>query len=129
MLSVLAGIAVLTVASYAIEAALNPLLLRLFPEALAGPEAPSSNPWGRTPMFAYWLMCVAAGGYVAARVARRQPVQHAAAMGIISVRSNDNGKVVAGREPRFTIGVDHHCHPNHTCTTGGRSSLQTPQTQ
>jgi len=83
LLSVLAGIAVLTVASFAIEAALNPLLLRVFPEALPGPEALSSNPWVRTLMFAYGLMCVAAGGYVAARVARRLPVQHAAAMGVI----------------------------------------------
>ena len=83
MLSVLAGIAVLTVASFAIEAVLNPLLLRVFPEALPGPEALLSNPWVRTLMFAYGLMCVAAGGYVAARVARRLPVQHAAAMGII----------------------------------------------
>ena len=83
VLSVLAGIAVLTVASFAIEAALNPLLLRVFPEALPSPEALTSNPWVRTLMFAYGLTCVAAGGYVAARVARRLPVQHAAAMGII----------------------------------------------
>ena len=82
LLSVLAGIAVLTVASFAIEAAVNPLLIRVFPEALPGPEALSSNPWVRTLMFAYGLTCVAAGGYVAARVARRLPVQHAAAMGI-----------------------------------------------
>jgi peptidoglycan/LPS O-acetylase OafA/YrhL len=34
-------------------------------------------------MFAYGFMCVAAGGYVAARVARRLPVQHAAVMGIL----------------------------------------------
>src|SRR5215471_5043276 len=83
VLSVLAGIAVLTLASFAIEAALNPLLLRVFPEALPGPEALSSNPWARALTFAYGLMCVAAGGYVAARVAQRLPIQHAAAMGII----------------------------------------------
>jgi hypothetical protein len=45
ILSVLAGIAVLTLASFAIEAALNPLLLQAFPEALPGPEALASNPW------------------------------------------------------------------------------------
>jgi hypothetical protein len=39
-----AGIAVLTVASFAIEAAVNPLLIRAFPKALPGPEALSSNP-------------------------------------------------------------------------------------
>ena len=83
LLSVLAGIAVLTVASFAVEAAVNPLLIRVFPEALPGPEALSSNPWVRTLMFVYGFMGVAAGGYVAARIARRLPVQHAAATGII----------------------------------------------
>jgi|SRR5215471_6056068 len=82
VLSVLAGISVLTVASFAIEAALDPLLLRAFPEA-PGPEALSSNLWVRALTFAYGLACVAAGGYIAARVARRRPVKHAAAMGII----------------------------------------------
>ena len=83
VLSVLAGIAVLTLASFAIEAAVNPLLLRVFPEALPGPEALSSNLWVRALTFAYGLMCVAAGGYIAARVARRLPVTHAAVMGIV----------------------------------------------
>ena len=83
VLSVLAGIAVLTVVSFAIEAALGPLLLRAFPEALPGPEALSSNPWVRALKFAYGLMAVAAGGYVAAPVARRLPIKHATAMGII----------------------------------------------
>ena len=83
VLSVLAGIAVLTLVSFAMEAALDPLLLRAFPEALPGPEALSSNPWLRAVTFAYGLMCVAVGGYVAARVARRLPIRHAAAMGII----------------------------------------------
>ena len=83
VLSVLAGIAVLTLVSFAMEAALDPLLLRAFPEALPGPEALSSNQWFRAVTFAYGLMCVAAGGYVAARVARRLPIMHAAAMGII----------------------------------------------
>ena len=83
LLAVVAGIVVLTVASFAIEAAVNPLLIRVFPKALSGPEALSSNPWVRALMFAYGFLCVAAGGYVAARIARRLPVQHAAAMGII----------------------------------------------
>ena len=85
VLSVLAGIAVLTIASFAIEAALDPLLLRAFPAALAGPEALSSNLWVRILSFAYGMMCVAAGGYVAARFARRRPLKHAGAMGIIQV--------------------------------------------
>jgi len=83
VLSILAGIAVLTVASFAIEAALDPLLIWAFPETLPGPEALSSNPWVRVLTFAYGSMCVAAGGYIAARVARRRPFTHAAVMGII----------------------------------------------
>jgi hypothetical protein len=83
VLAVLVGIAVLTLASFAIEAAVNPLLLRVFPEALPGPEALSSNPWVRVLTFAYGLLCVTAGGYIAARVARRLPVTNAAVMGII----------------------------------------------
>jgi hypothetical protein len=83
VLAVLAGIAVLTVVSFAIEAAVNPLLLRAFPEALPGPDALSSNPWVKALTFAYGLICVSAGGYAAARIARRLPVKHAAAMGIV----------------------------------------------
>ena len=83
VLSVLAGIAVLTLASFAIEAALNPLLLQAFPESLPGLEALASNPWVRALTFAYGLMSVATGGYIAALVARRLPVIHAAAMGVI----------------------------------------------
>jgi hypothetical protein len=83
VLSVLAGIVVLTATSFAIELALNPLLMRAFPEALPGPEALSSNPWVRTLTFAYGMLCVAAGGYVTARIARRRPVTHAAVMGIV----------------------------------------------
>jgi hypothetical protein len=83
VLSVLAGIAVLTAASFAIEAVMNPVLLRAFPQALPNPAALSSNPWARTLTFAYGLTCVAAGGYVTARIARRLPITHAAAMGIV----------------------------------------------
>jgi hypothetical protein len=83
ILSVLAGIAVLTAASFAIEAALTPLLLRIFPQALPDPAAVSANHWVRALTFAYGLGCVAAGGYVAARIARRLPIRHAAAMGIV----------------------------------------------
>ena len=82
-MSVLAGIAVLTAVSFAIEAAVDPLLLRLFPQALPGRMALSTNHWVRTLTFAYGLMCVAAGGYIAARIARRLPIKHAAAMGIV----------------------------------------------
>jgi hypothetical protein len=83
VLSVLAGIAVLTAASFAIEAAVNPLLLRTFPQALPSPAALASNQWVRLLTFAYGLTCVAAGGYVAARIARQLPIKHAAAVGIL----------------------------------------------
>jgi hypothetical protein len=83
VLSVLAGIAVLTVTSFAIEAAVDPLLLRVFPQALPDSTALSMNHWVKTLTFGYGLVCVAAGGYVAARIARRLPVKHAAAMGIV----------------------------------------------
>jgi hypothetical protein len=83
VLSVLAGIAVLTVTSFAIETALNPLLIRAFPGSLPGPEALSANPWVRALTFTYGWICVAAGGYTAALVARRRPVTHSAVMGII----------------------------------------------
>jgi len=83
VLSVLAGIAVLTATSFAIEAAVNPLLLRAFPQALPNPAALSSNQWVRMLTFAYGLTCVAAGGYVTARIARRLPLKHASAMGIL----------------------------------------------
>jgi hypothetical protein len=83
VLSVLAGIAVLTAASFAIEAAVDHLLLRLFAQALPNPKALSGNQWVRTLTFAYGFLCVAAGGYIAARLARRLPIRHAVAMGVL----------------------------------------------
>lgn len=82
-LSILAGIAVLTITSFTIEAALNPLLLRAFPDALRGPEALRENLWVRALTFSYGLICVAAGGYVTVRIARRFPLRHAAAIGAV----------------------------------------------
>jgi hypothetical protein len=105
VLSVLAGIAVLTLASFAIEVALNPLLLHAFPEVLPGPEALASKPWVRALTLAYGLMCVATGGYIGARVAPRLPITHASVVGS-SGKSHDYGNVVSGREPCITIAVD-----------------------
>lgn len=70
ILAVLAGIVVLTVTSFAIEAAVATV-------------APSSKPWVRPLTFAYGFLCVAAGGYVSARIAGRLPIRHAVAMGIV----------------------------------------------
>jgi len=85
ILAVLAGIATLTVTSFAIEAAADPLLLRMFPHALPNRAAISYNLWCALFMFAYTFLCVAAGGYVTAWIARRSPVLHALAMGVVQV--------------------------------------------
>ncbi len=83
ILLVLAGIAVLTAASFAIEGVLNPLLIRAFPHALPDSAALRANLWVRTLTFAYGFAFVAAGGYVAARIPRRFPLRHAAVTGIL----------------------------------------------
>jgi hypothetical protein len=85
ILAVLAGIATLTAASFAIEAAADPLLLRMFPHALPNRAAISYNLWSALFMFAYTALCVAAGGYVTAWIARRSPVLHAVMTGVIQV--------------------------------------------
>jgi hypothetical protein len=71
VLAVVAGIAVLTVTSFAIEAAMNPLLTKTFPGAL------------RIVTVIYTMACVAAGGYVTSWMAPRAPVRHALIMGLI----------------------------------------------
>jgi len=80
---VLAGIATLSVASFAIEAVANPLMLRLFPEALPDVAAIHQNLWSSLFGYAYGALCVVAGGYVTAWVARRSPVRHAVIMGAL----------------------------------------------
>lgn len=78
--SVLVGIVVLTVASFAIEAAPNPLLHWEFPKALPSPQELASNPRVKTLTFAYGSVYVAAGRYIAARIAGRRPVTNASVM-------------------------------------------------
>jgi hypothetical protein len=46
VLAVLAGIAALTVTAFAIEAAANPLLMKMFPSALPNEAAGRANPLG-----------------------------------------------------------------------------------
>lgn len=84
-LAVLAGIIALTILSFAIEAAANPVLLKLFPEALPNQAALSRNLPASLFMFAYTALSIAAGGYVTAWFARRFPVRHAVIMGVIEV--------------------------------------------
>ncbi|MGC1459402.1 MAG: hypothetical protein WA825_14095 [Steroidobacteraceae bacterium] len=83
VIAVLAGILTLTVLSFAIEAAMDPLLLRLFPHALPNETALGLNPMVRALMAAYGAASILAGGYVTARLARRAPVGHALAMGFL----------------------------------------------
>ena len=82
-LAVFAGIVVLTVASFAIEAVANPLLMKLFPNALPNAAAMIHNVPARIFMLVYTMLCVAAGGYVTAWVARGSEIRHAVIMGAI----------------------------------------------
>jgi len=84
-LAILAGIVVLTVASFAIEAAVDPLLLHMFPRALPDRAAMSHNLPATLLQWAYTALSIAAGGYVTAWLARRREVLHAVIMGAIEV--------------------------------------------
>ena len=81
--AVLAGIVVLTVTSFAIEAVVNPILLRLFPRALTNPAAIAFNPYASLVTLVYTSLCIVAGGYVTAWIANRAPIQHAIIMGVV----------------------------------------------
>ena len=84
-LAVLAGIVTLTITSFAIEAAADPLMTRLFPHALPNRAAISHNLPATLFLFAYTALCVAAGGYVTAWLARQLPVLHSLLMGAVQV--------------------------------------------
>lgn len=83
--AVIAGIATLTITSFAIEAGVNPLLLRFFPHALPNEWALNHNTGVKLIILAYTALCVAAGGFVTAWVARRAKVIHAVVMGVVEV--------------------------------------------
>jgi hypothetical protein len=85
VLAVLAGIVVLTAASFAIEALANPLIMRAFPHTLQNEAALNQNVPVKLFTIAYSTLCVVAGGYAAATIARRFPVRHAVIMGVIQV--------------------------------------------
>lgn len=85
LVAVVSGIAALTVASFAIEAMADPLLMRMFPQALPTREALEQNVWASLFMYAYTALCVAFGGYVTAWIAKRAPVRDALIMGVIQV--------------------------------------------
>lgn len=83
VLSILAGIVVIIVTSFGIEAAANPLLMRLFPEALPNEAAMSHNVgvWFFT--FAYTILCVVGAGYVTAWISARHAVRDALILGLL----------------------------------------------
>jgi len=83
VLAVVAGLVALTIVSFGIEAAVDPLLLHLFPHALPNAAALAASMPARLFMIAYTMFSVAVGGYVTALIARRRPILHAAIMGAI----------------------------------------------
>jgi hypothetical protein len=85
VLAVLAGIGALTATSFAIEAAANPLMMRIFPHALPNRAAISQSLPASLFLFAYTALCVACGGYVTAWIGSRSPVRHALIMGVVQV--------------------------------------------
>jgi hypothetical protein len=85
VLAVLAGIVALTVTSFAIEAVANPLMMRMFPDALPDRAAISQSLPASLFLFGYTALCVACGGYVTAWIVNRSPVLHALIMGVLQV--------------------------------------------
>ena len=83
ILAILAGLAVIVVTSFGIEAAANPLLMRMFPGALPDEAALGHNLPVRLFTMAYSCLCVVAGGYVTARLAARFAVRHAVILGVV----------------------------------------------
>ena len=85
ILAVVAGLVALTIVSFAIEAAADPLLMHLFPGALPDATALAGNFPARLFMLAYTTFSIVVGGYVTAWIARRSQLTHAAIMGAIEV--------------------------------------------
>ena len=84
-LAVLAGIAALTVTSFAIEAVADPVLMRLFPHALPTRESIGQNALSSLFLYGYTALCTVFGGYVTAWIAKRAPVRDALIMGVVQV--------------------------------------------
>jgi hypothetical protein len=83
VLAILAGIAVLTITSFAIEAMANPLMMRMWPQIFQDPAAINENLPASLFLYFYTALCIVCGGYITAMVARRAPVRHALVMGAI----------------------------------------------
>jgi hypothetical protein len=85
ILAVLAGLVALTIVSFAIEIAADPLLMHLFPRALPDAAALAGNLPARLFMVAYTTFAIGVGGYVTAWIARRSRLVLAGIMGAIEV--------------------------------------------
>ena len=83
IVAVIAGIVTLTATSFAIEAVANPLLMKLFPHTLPNETALNHNTAVKLITFGYTALCIAAGGFVTAWIARKSKVIHAVVMGVI----------------------------------------------
>jgi hypothetical protein len=83
VLAILAGIVTLTAISFGIEAIADLLLMKLLPEAFPTQSALRHSLPATVFMFTYGAVSVAAGAYVAAWLARRAPLRHAAVMGVV----------------------------------------------
>jgi Fe2+ transport system protein B len=83
LLAILAGLVALTIASFAIEAAVDPLLMHLFPRSFPDAAALSRSLAANLVMFTYTFGSIVLGGYVTAWVATRAKVRHAVIMGVI----------------------------------------------
>ena len=85
ILAVFAVLVALTIISFAIEAAADPLLMHLFPGAMPNAAALQGNLSARLFMLVYTTFSIGVGGYVTAWIARRSRLTLAAIMGAIEV--------------------------------------------
>jgi hypothetical protein len=81
--AIIAGIAVLAVLSFGIEAAADPLMMHLFPQTFPNAAALARSFPAHLVMFTYTFLSIVAGGYVAAWIAREHPVRDAVIMGVV----------------------------------------------
>ena len=85
VMAVLAGLVVLTGASFAIEALVNQTLPRILPGSFPDQPALDASVSLRLFMIVYTMLSITLGGYVTARWAPQNPVRHAVAMGVVEL--------------------------------------------
>lgn len=85
ILAVFTGIVVLTLLTFAIEAATTALLMNAFPNALPTKEAMQSNVPMKLFILVYSTLCMIAAGYITAWIAPRNELRLAIIMAAIQV--------------------------------------------